>query len=166
MQLRTEIPDDYPAIDELLRVAFTFDNTSTLDEPEMVRELREAGDLALSLVAISSAEELIGHIIFSPVEVEAGGGGWMALGLIAVEPRLQRRGVGRTLMQEGLTRIREAGAGGCVVMAEPPFYERFGFRKIPGVTPSIPLTDEFLVLSFGDAEPRGMVTYPRAYHRD
>jgi putative acetyltransferase len=166
MHIREEKPEDYAAMDDLLRVAFTFDNTSTLDEPEMVRELRAAEDIALSLVAVSSGDELIGHILFSPVNVENNSGSWVALGLIAVEPRLQRRGVGRALMEEGLRRVREAGAAGCVVMAEPPFYQRFGFRKRTGVQPSIPLSDEFLVLPFGDEIPQGLVTYPPAYHRD
>lgn len=56
------------------------------------------------------------------------------VGLVAVAPELQRRGVGQALMHEGLRRLRRAGAKRLIVVtqgrhaAAVRFYEQCGFQ--------------------------------------
>jgi putative acetyltransferase len=81
----------------------------------------------VSLVAVENAA-VIGHILFTPVVVDAGTGTWTALGLapMAVLPEHQRRGVGSTLVREGLHACRALRES--VVLGHPHYYSRFGFR--------------------------------------
>jgi putative acetyltransferase len=67
------------------------------------------------------------------------------------------------LIRAGLERLRKLGSNGCVVLGEPEFYERFGFRTDPrpwldGVPPEL-----FLVLPFHDIISEGRVDYHPAF---
>ena len=50
---------------------------------------------------------------------------------MSVLPEHQSKGIGTALIREGIGRLRELGANGCVVLGEPDYYERFGFRPDP-----------------------------------
>jgi len=164
ISLRPETPSDAEALDELLTVAFAFDELSQLDEPRIVRALRDQGDLSVALIAESTTtQEIAGFIAFSPVTIEDGAEEWYALGPIAVDPRLQRLGIGRKLMEEGLTRLQALGAKGCVVIADPPFYTQFGFRVPVTLHVEPEKMDCFLVRVFSGEEPSGRVRYASAF---
>ncbi len=164
ISLRPEKPEDADALDELLTVAFAFDELSQLDEPRIVRALRDAESLSVALVAESSTtEEIVGFIAFSPVTIEDGSDGWYALGPIAVDPRLQRLGIGRKLMETGLSRLKALGAKGCVVIADPPFYTQFGFRNPERLHVEAVQMDNFLIQVFKEEEPEGRVRYHSAF---
>jgi len=163
--IRPEEPDDIPAIEELLITAFAFDSHSVQNEHHIVNRLREEGVLALCRVADSTVEGLVGVIAFSPVTISDGTPDWYALGPVAVEPRFQRRGVGRQLMETGLRDLREYGAAGCVVVGDPEFHERFGFGKpedltLPGAYPAF-----FMSQRFHGPAPAGAVVYHSAFQR-
>ena len=68
-----------------------------------------ANALAISLVAEVDGE-VVGHIAFSPVTISDGSQNWYGLGPISVLPKCQRQGIGRALMQEGLSRLKARGA--------------------------------------------------------
>lgn len=70
----------------------------------------------------------------------------MALGPISVLPEMQRQGVGRALIHAGNSRLRERGAKGIVVLGDPEYYRRFGFRRDAGLTLSGPLAAYLQVL--------------------
>ena len=66
-------------------------------------------------------------------------------------------------MKSALAALKEMGASGCVLLGEPDYYGRFGFKVVEGlVLPGVP-TEYFQALSFGDAFPRGEVTYHDAF---
>jgi putative acetyltransferase len=99
-------------------------------EVVVVDELRAANALPLSLVAVDSSR-MVGHIAFSPVSI------WpppqklcMVLGLapLAVAPDAQRCGIGSALVAAGLRACVEIGCDAVVVLGDPAFYGRFGFR--------------------------------------
>lgn len=165
--IRHEIPADYPAIDDLLDLAFAFDAHSRLNEAAIVRQLRAEGLLSLSMVAVSATDQVIGHIAFSPVRIDTGAPGlltgWYGLGPMAVNPRLQRQGIGRQLIEAGLGEIRQRQAAGCVVLGEPGFYERFGFVNFPElILPGAPVPF-FMACSFTGPCPAGQVIYAGAF---
>jgi putative acetyltransferase len=66
-------------------------------------------------------------------------------------------------MREGLKRMRDLGARGCVLVGDPAYYCRFGFESMPelqmeGVPP------EFVLSLPMDSEiPRGNVTHHPAF---
>ena len=60
---------------------------------------------------------------------------------------LQRKGIGRQLINEGLRRLREWNAAGCIVVGDPNYYQRFGFRLSPALTPAGQPPEYFMMLS-------------------
>jgi putative acetyltransferase len=123
MTIRPERPEDKDAVYAVNRAAF-----ETEDEARLVDRLRLAGDLRLSLVALV-AGRIVGHIAFSPVSIQHNPTGLTVLGLapIAVLPDYQQRGVGKALIQEGLTQCRAMGTDAVVLLGHTSYYPRFGF---------------------------------------
>ena len=98
----------------------------TADEARLVDALRASGRLSLSLVAVES-DAIVGHVAFSPVTLPGAGGG-VGLAPLAVLPSFRRRGIGAALVREGLVHAERAGVQFVVVLGEPAYYGRFGFR--------------------------------------
>lgn len=99
-------------------------------EANLVDAIRGCTAPQVSLVAVGPAGEVIGHILFTPVEIRSPEGAGQALGLgpMAVAPGCQRRGVGAALIEAGLGACRAAGAPVVVVLGHSDYYPRFGFR--------------------------------------
>jgi len=160
--IRPERPDDAASIEEVTRQAFATHPHSRQTEHFIVRALREANALTISLVAELSGQ-VVGHIAFSPVAISDGSIGWFGVGPVSVLPPAQKRGIGRSLIEGGLSLLRQRGAAGCVLVGEPSFYSRFGFANCPGLLlPGVP-PEFFLVLPFGLASPHGEVTFHAAF---
>lgn len=123
LAIRSEVPADIPVIYQLTAAAFNSDA-----EARLVGALRASGALLLSLVAEADGE-LVGHIAFSPVVIDAEGSSLVGVGLapLAVAPMHQRQGVGGKLVEEGLRRLRHAGHRWCVVLGHANYYPRYGF---------------------------------------
>jgi len=161
-EIRAETPADASAIEAVTIAAFLDAPHTSHTEHLIVRSLREAGKLTLSLVADAQVA-LVGHVAVSPVSLSDGTPGWFGLGPISVIPEHQRRGVGSRLMREALRRLREQGAAGCVLLGEPGFYSRFGFRADPAlILPDVP-PEYFQALAFGSSRPNAVVSYHGAF---
>ena len=91
--------------------------------------LRDAGRLSVSLVAEVDGV-VVGHVAFSPVSAGAAIGSGLAP--VAVLPGSRRRGIAAQLIREGLAACERAGSGFAVVLGEPGYYARFGFRPASG----------------------------------
>jgi len=75
----------------------------------------------------------------------------------------QRRGVGAKLMKSSLASLAAMGASGCVVLGDPDYYGRFGFKVVKGlVYPGAPV-EYFQALCLKDEFPRGEVHYHEAF---
>lgn len=126
IQVRLERPDDADAIDAVHTAAF-----GQPGEAALVRALRSEAQPYLGLVAeqtgARASGRVVGHIAFSPVAIEGGSPPALGLGPLAVEPPLQRLGIGGALMREGLARCA-ALAKIVVVLGHAEYYPRFGFR--------------------------------------
>ncbi len=162
IQTRSETSADVRGIEALTAAAFLQAAHTSHTEQYIVNALRAAGELSLSLVA-QQADALIGHVAISPVSICDGTPGWFGLGPLSVLPQNQRRGVGSRLVHEALRILRERRARGCVVLGDPEYYGRFGFRADPGLTlPGVP-AEYFQGTSFVSSWPRGIVTYHPAF---
>ncbi|NVN89825.1 MAG: N-acetyltransferase [Desulfuromonadales bacterium] len=162
MIIRTETPADISAIGEVTRKAFENHPISRQTEHFIVNALRTANALAVSLVAELDGR-VVGHIAFSPLNVSDGSQDWYGLGPISVLPEYQRQGVGKALMREGLSILKSMGAKGCVLVGDPGYYERFGFRNNPQlVYEGIP-QEYVLALALGEQQARGVVTFHPAF---
>ncbi|MBS0375009.1 MAG: N-acetyltransferase [Proteobacteria bacterium] len=162
LTIRPETPDDAPAIATLTAAAFRTAPHTSHTEHFIVAALRRAGALHVSLVA-TEAGVVVGHVAISPVSISGGASGWFGLGPVSVLPDRQRRGIGSRLLEQALLELRAGGAAGCVVLGEPAFYGRFGFRADSGlVLPGVP-AEYFLAVSFAGPRPRGTVAYHAAF---
>lgn len=162
VHLRPEQPGDAQAIDDLVAEAFRAAPHTSGTEQFIVRELRRAGALTVSLVAVLG-EDVVGHVAVSPVTASDGSSGWAGLGPVSVLPRLQGRGIGLRLVREALQLLEQQGAASCVVLGEPAYYGRFGFRVDPllvleGVPPAY-----FQSLRFRGPAAQGEVHYHPAF---
>ena len=105
----------------------------------------------------------MGHVAVSPVSITSTVGLWYGLGPISVLPPWQRRGIGSLLMHEALQRLRRNGAAGCVLLGDPRYYNRFGFKADPDlILPGVP-AEYFQAITFGASHARGIVSYHSAF---
>lgn len=162
MEIRPEQPDDEVAISSLITTAFVGAEHSNGTEAEIVERLRGASALTLSLVA-SDEGTVVGHVAFSPVTIDDRDYGWFGLGPVAVAPHRQGEGIGASLVEQGLRRLRAQGANGCVVLGEPEYYARFGFRPDERLIYPGPPAEYFQALAFGTGTPSGTVAYHPAF---
>ncbi len=160
--LRDETPADIGAITEVTLAAFETLAISQQTEHFIVAALRAAGALTVSLVA-ESGGRVIGHVAFSPVTLSDGTPNWYGLGPVSVLQAFQRQGVGRALIQEGLSRLKALGAQGCCLVGHPGYYQQFGFRHAPGLVLEGVPPEVFFALSFGGNLPRGTVMFHEAF---
>lgn len=158
MIIRDELPSDIAAIRTVTTAAFAQMPHSSHTEAAIIEALRRAGALTLSLVAMDG-DELVGHVAFSPVTIDDRAVGWYGLGPVSVRPDRQRQGIGGALIRAGLERLKALDARGCVLLGEPDYYERFGFRARPELRlPDVP-PEYFMTLAFGSEFPQGTVAY-------
>ncbi len=158
MIIRHEKPDDIAAIRAMTKAAFAPVAYSSQTEAEIIDALRAAGVLTLSLVALADGK-VVGHLAFSPVRMESGDKGWFCLGPVAVSPDCQGQGIGAAMIKAGLDEIKSMGAEGCVVLGDPAYYGRFGFKADPRVTYPGMEPQYFQILAFSAAVPVGAVTF-------
>jgi len=118
---RPEKPDDIPAIGALVSACFPTDA-----EARLVALLRKAGRLSVSGVAID-AGAIVGHVALSPVTTGTGETGF-GLAPVCVAESHRERGIAARLIRDALEIARADGSGWGVVLGEPEYYRRFGFR--------------------------------------
>ena len=154
--IRSELAKDIEQVWEIVRAAFP-----TEAESQLVDALRANGKAIISLVAVSG-DDVLGHILFSPVSTtppgEAEG---IGLAPVAVRPDQQSRGIGSQLIREGLRLCREQAFDYCVVLGAPKYYHRFGFQKASsfGMRNEYRVDHEFMIIRFTDRSTAGLVKY-------
>jgi putative acetyltransferase len=156
--IRNEVESDVEEIARVTRAAFEHHQYSRQTEQFIVAALRAAGALAVSLVAEVDGR-VVGHVAFSPVTMSDGSRDWYGVGPLSVTPELQRRGIGSALMRAGLAELKPLGANGCVLVGDPKYYQRFGFRHCPELVHEGIPQEYFVALSFGEAMARGVVHF-------
>jgi putative acetyltransferase len=121
--IREEVPADHDAVRDLNAQAF-----NDITAAELVDDLRSSGSVVVSLVAVENGE-IVGHILFSDLPVEARLGVLHAVSLapMAVLPSRQNQGIGSALVLRGLDLCRERGKAIVVVLGQPGYFPRFGF---------------------------------------
>ncbi len=163
LKIRKETPEDIQTIYAVTITAFLEAPHSDHTEQFIVKALRDAGALTISLIAEMDGE-VIGHVAVSPVTISDGTLDWFGLGPISVIPECQSRGIGSKLMVEALNVLKKTGAAGCVLLGDPAYYNRFGFKPEPNlVLPDVP-PEYFQAVCFEAPLPRGIISYHEAFN--
>jgi len=160
--IRNEVASDIEAISDVTKAAFENHPYSNNTEQFIINALRAANALAISLVA-ELEEKVVGHIAFSPVTFSDGSENWYGLGPVSVLPDYQKQGIGTKLVNEGLSLLRALEAEGCVLVGEPNFYKRFGFKSPDGLKHEGVPQENLLALSFCDRIPTGVIEFHQAF---
>jgi HAD superfamily hydrolase (TIGR01509 family) len=142
--LRPESLYDLPSIYEVEQTAF-----SRPAEAILVDLARARGKSTLSMVAVQDGA-LLGHVLFTPVTLDPPVPGLRGLGIgpIAVLPKFQRLGIGSRLMRAGLDHVYRLGYDFVVLLGDPAYYSRFGFKpgRLLGLSSDYGEGDAFQVL--------------------
>ena len=120
MNLREEQAGDIDSVREVELLAF-----GGTEEADLVDILRAHGKATLSLVAEEDGQ-IVGHVLFSPGRI--GETPVEGMAPVAVRPERQGQGIGSALIRAGLAGLRRAGQKIVIVLGDPKYYMRFGFK--------------------------------------
>ena len=162
MIIRKETASDIEAITEITMAAFKTHPISNQTEQFIINALRAAGALTISLVAEIN-DRVVGHIAFSPVTISDSSKGWYGLGPISVLPDYQKQGIGKSLIKEGLSLLKDMGGKGCALVGDPNYYKRFGFKNYPELIYDGVPQEVFLVLPFSEMVSQGTVVFHEGF---
>ena len=169
MTVRLESPADVAAVRAVELAAFTGP-----EEADVVDRIRDEAPVGwLSLVAVTDAGDVVGHLLMSPCPVEDDAGGAVAtviaIGPVAVHPAVQRQGIGSALMHAATAVAIARGVPALVLLGHAAYYPRFGFEPARGVglePPADAWPDPVWLarrLPAWDESMRGTVRYPEAF---
>jgi len=163
--IRSETDTDVDVIRDVTVAAFKTLEISGHTEQFIIEALRAARSLTVSLVAEIDGR-VVGHIAFSPVTISDGTGNWYGLGPVSVLPEYQRQGIGKALIEEGLSRLKRLDARGVCLVGHPEYYRKFGFKNVGGLVIEGVPQEVFFVLSFDGHIPQGTVAFHEAFKAD
>jgi putative acetyltransferase len=162
MIIRKEKSTDAEAISKITIAAFENHPISRQTEHFIINSLRSAGVLTLSMVAEIDSQ-IAGHIAFSPIAISDGTTDWYGMGPVSVLPDHQKKGIGKALINEGLSLLRGMKGQGCALVGPPEYYKKFGFKNCPEMIHEGIPQEVFLVLPFTEKMPKGIVTFHEAF---
>ena len=163
--IRNEIDADVDAITEVTVAAFKTLEISNHTEQFIVEALRANNALTVSLIAEVDGH-VVGHVAFSPVTISDGTQNWCGLGPVSVLPRYQRKGIGKSLILEGISRLKNLNAKGCCLVGHPNYYKKLGFKNVSGLVYEGVPQEVFLVMSFDGQIPQGTVNFHDGFKAD
>ena len=149
--IRQEQPQDLKTIREVNRRAF-----GQTQEADLVDKLRQNHRDLLSLVAVIQ-NEVVGHILFTPVTIESAARTVRGMGLapMAVLPEYQRQGIGSTLVRSGIEQLKKRQCPFIIVLGHAEYYPKFHFEPASryGIRSEWQVPDEaFMILLLNESE--------------
>ena len=168
MLIRPERPSEFPEIYELVQTAFATAKVSEGDEQDFVDRLRAGLGYIPELALVAQDDGgIVGHIMLTRTTVATADGPRQVLLLAPVCVVLERRdrGVGARLIGEALRRARELGHAAAVLVGDPAYYSRFGFRPCAsfGIANANGIPDEYVMAlelaSGGLADAAGSILF-------
>ncbi len=153
MIIRAFNPSESTTVRDLVTRAF-----KQPDEADLCDALRDAGDMALELVAEHN-KRLIGHVALSRMVSPAG---WLALAPLSTDPKMTRRGIGSALCQMAM----QYANAPVVVLGDPKYYGRMGFDFERSKRLKTPYPIKFTGLfapELDEAQPVAMLKYAPAF---
>jgi putative acetyltransferase len=124
-RIREENKNDYDAIKNVNDKAF-----HQPQEGNIIDKIRNTNTKMLSLVA-EIDNKIVGHIFFSSTEIE----GYpeikdgMGLAPMSVIPEYQKQGIGKMLIDEGISILKKLSVPYIIVLGHEHYYPKFGFEK-------------------------------------
>ncbi len=162
MIIRKEKDTDFESITNVTIEAFKNHPISRQTEHFIINALRSADALTISLVTEINGQ-IVGHIAFSPITISDGTKDWYGMGPVSVLPDYQKQGIGKALINKGLSLLKAMGGQGCALVGPPDYYKKFGFKNCPQMIHEGIPQEVFLVLPFTEKIPEGIVVFHEAF---
>lgn len=132
MQIRQESTQDYLEVERLIQQVFANEEFSDKQEHLLVARLRcgESFIRELSLVA-ELDNKIIGHILFTRAKIigDKSVVDTLVLAPLVVDSALQKHGIGTKLVNFGLKKAFDLGINSIMVLGDPNYYSKFGFKS-------------------------------------
>ncbi len=150
MLIREERPADFPALYELVRLAFQTAPVSNGDEQNFVNRLRASDHYLPELALVAEAEgQLLGHIMLTRTFLTTPKGQFplLLLGPVAVVQEHRRQGIGTALIETACQRARALGHQAVILVGDPDFYHRCGFQPAAnfGISNTNQIPDQYVL---------------------
>lgn len=131
LTIRRETPADHDAVERLTREAFWNVYRPGCTEHYVVHVLRQDPAFVPELNLVLERDmEIIGHVLYMRAAITADDGREipvMTFGPISIRPDLQRRGLGKYLLDDSMERAAALGAGVLCIEGNLDFYGKSGF---------------------------------------
>ena len=170
MLIRRESGDDVRPVAAVTTAAFGGGHAAPPVETRLLEELRgtDAWVPQLSLVAVGDGGDVVGHVVCTRAHL--GSAPALGLGPISVRPDRQRRGVGSALLHAVLGGADAMGEPVVVLLGDPAYYRRFGFRLAAEYEIAPPLDEwaphfQARTLHAWDPALRGRFAYAEPFSR-
>jgi predicted N-acetyltransferase YhbS len=146
LTIRLETSADHYTVENITREAFTDwkkhrEGGGVCDEHLLVHKLRKDPVYVPELNYVAELDgRIVGHIIYSRSKIVGTDGvehEVLTFGPISVLPELQKRGIGRALIEHTTAEAKRLGYKGILIHGHPDYYPRFGFKRARefGLTP-------------------------------
>jgi putative acetyltransferase len=165
--LRQETEHDREKVYKLTARAFGQES-----ESKLVERLRLGDSFVRELSIVAEVDgDIVGHLLFSNILIEGPTEQYESLALapMAVDPMLQRRGIGTRLVEYGLEKSRALGFSSVIVLGHKDYYPRFGFTRASawGIRCPFEVPDEaFMAIELVPGsliDKAGVVVYPEEF---
>jgi len=156
---------DVDAITEVTIAAFKTLEISNHTEQFIIEALRANDALTVLLIA-EFYGNIVGHVALSPVTISDGPQNWYGLGPVSVLPEHQRKGIGKSLILEGISRLKGLNSKGCCLVGHPDYYRKLGFKNVSGLVHEGVPQEVFLAMSFDGQIPQGTVNFHDGFKAD
>ncbi|EJO3996525.1 N-acetyltransferase [Vibrio vulnificus] len=162
MNIRNECSNDYAQIEEITKLAFLGKPYSSGTEQYLAEKLRANDALVLSLV-VEDAGAVVGHLALSPIKINGFNGSYFGLGPLAVSPSAQGKGYGTALLKSALEFLSANGAKCCVLVGDPNYYSRVGFKVESELTYQGAPAEYFQSIRFTEDKLAGEVEFHETF---
>ena len=129
--IRLEVPEDYRAVENLVRESFWNVYRPGCSEHYVIHVLRDDPAFVKELDFVMEKDgKLIGQNMFMRTIIEADDGSEvpvLTMGPIGITPELKRRGYGKALLDFSLEKAAELGYGAVLFEGNIDFYGKSGF---------------------------------------
>ena len=163
VRIRPENTSEGTVIRNVLFHAYNDHQYSERKEHRVVDALRHSDAHTLSLVAEDPKRGVVGHLSVSPVAINGEDMGWYCIGPVGVLPEEQKKGVGTALLRRAVRTMDSMGAEGLVLIGNPAYSKRFGFRNDSRLTIPELQPEQVMILPLGKEVPTGIVELHPAF---
>ncbi|MFT8401989.1 MAG: N-acetyltransferase [Lentilactobacillus diolivorans] len=147
MIIRTVRKEDYSAVSDLIRIAFSKTSNGYRGESELVDKIRQDPTYRKTFeVVADNHNRIIGYGLLSEIQIENKTSSALGLCLapLAVAPVNQKSGIGGAIINELDNRAVRQGYRFISVLGWPDYYPRFGYQRASqfNIKPPFPVPDE------------------------